>query len=83
VAIVSILPRPRDLTSSKTWVTRTNAWLRQACRRRKLHFLAASHLFIKKGVVQDQLYDDGLHLNQTAAKKMSDFLTTKTRALFP
>jgi lysophospholipase L1-like esterase len=72
VAIVSILPRPRDLGSSKNWVTHTNAWLRQACRRRKLHFFAASHLF-----------DDGLHLNQTGAKKMSDFLTTKTRALFP
>jgi lysophospholipase L1-like esterase len=83
VAVVSILPRPRDLGSSKRWVTSTKAWLRPACRRRKLHYFAASHLFIKKGIIQDLLYDDGLHLNQTGAKKMSDFLTTKTRALFP
>jgi lysophospholipase L1-like esterase len=83
VAIVSILPRPRDLGSSKEWVTRANAWLRQACRRRKLPYFTASDLFIKKSTIQDHLFADGLHLNSAGAKKMSDFLTTKARALYP
>jgi hypothetical protein len=83
VALVSILPRPRDYASSRAWVAAANTWLRSACRRHNFFFLAANHLVMKQGQIRESLFKDGLHLNHDGARRFGDFLRTKIHALFP
>ena len=82
ITFVLVLPRPRDHHHTKDKVQGFNKWLVPAAKRHGFRTWNCQNLFRHRdGTPKEELYRDGLHLNQPGLRKFQDFLRSKITML--